>query len=224
MPEPLLALEAVTLLSPGGRPVFRALDWRLDRGGRCHAHGGAGGGGTALLRLCAGIAVPDSGRVVLDGVPLLAGARLHPFVARGALGWVPSDGGLAVNLSLLDNVALPLRFALGLDRRTAERTAQDWLERAGLGPQRLERPVVPGNRDCWMASLARAAAKGSRLWLVDRPLGGLDPAAIQAAEQILREAGRDPEVAMLLVGGAWMAGLGQELRIGNGRVASGSGP
>lgn len=221
MPEPLLALEAVTLLSPGGRTVFRALDWRLERGGRFHAQGGAGAGGTALLRLCAGIAEPESGKVVLDGVPLAAGARLHPFLARGALGWVPSDGGLAVNLSLLDNVVLPLRFALGRGRAEAERTALDWLERAGLGPVRHERPAVPGNRDCWLASLARAAAKGSRLWLVDRPQGGLDPASIQAADEILREAGRDPEVAMVLVGGPWMAGLGQELKIGKGRVGPG---
>jgi putative ABC transport system ATP-binding protein len=222
MPEPILALEAVTLLSPEGRPVFRALDWRLGRGARFHAHGGAGGGGTALLRLCAGIAEPDSGRIVLDGTPL-DGDTLHPFLARGALGWVPSDGGLAVNLSLLDNVALPLRFTLGQGRRDAERTALAWLEKAGLGQVVHERPV-PGHRECWMASLARAAAKGSRLWLVDRPLGGLDAASIQAAEELLGEVARDPGVTLLLVGGAWMASLGQELKIGNGRVFSGVEP
>jgi ABC-type transporter Mla maintaining outer membrane lipid asymmetry ATPase subunit MlaF len=223
MPEPLLALEAVTLLAPEGRTVFHRLDWKLARGARFHAKGGAGGGCTALLRLCAGIAEPDGGRVVLDGVPLKAGVP-HPFLQRGLLGWVPSDGGLAVNLSLLQNVALPLRFAQNHGRAAAERTALDWLEQAGLGCQAHQRPAVPGNRESWVASLVRAAAKGSRLWLVDRPAGGLDADCIQAAERILGQAAQDPDVTILLVGGAWMSSLGLELTIGNGRVFSGREP
>ena len=222
MPE-LLALEAVTLLAPEGRPVFRDLDWRLARGARFHAKGGTGGGCTALLRLCAGIAEPDQGRVVLDGAPLEPGVQ-HPFLRRGLLGWVPSDGGLAVNLSLLQNVVLPLRFAQNLGRADAERTAMDWLEQAGLGARAHQRPAVPGDRESWVASLARAAAKGSRLWLVDRPAGGLDAASVQAAERILGQAAQDPEVTILQVGGAWMSSLGLELTISEGRVFSGGEP
>jgi len=222
MPD-ILALEAVTLIAPEGRAVFRDLDWTLARGARFHAKGGAGGGCTALLRLCAGIAEPDRGRVVLDGTPLEPGVP-HPFLQRGHLGWVPSDGGLAVNLSLLQNVVLPLRFAQNLGRLEAERTAMGWLEQAGLDRRADQRPAVPGDRESWVASLARAAAKGSRLWLVDRPAGGLDTASIQAAERILGQAALDPEVTILLVGGVWMSSLGQELTIGNGRVFSGREP
>jgi ABC-type transporter Mla maintaining outer membrane lipid asymmetry ATPase subunit MlaF len=222
MPEPALALEAVTLLAPEGRAVFSDLDWVLPQGARFHARGGAGGGCTALLRLCAGIAEPDRGRVLLDGVPLRAGVP-HPFLQRGHLGWVPSDGGLAVNLTLLQNVALPLQFAQNQGPAAAERTALDWLEQAGLGPRARQRPAVPGDRESWVASLARAAAKGSRLWLVDRPAGGLDPASIRAAEQILGQAAQDPQVTILLVG-AWSSSLGQELTIGNGRVFAGREP
>jgi len=223
MPEPILALEAVTLAAPEGTPVFRDLDWRLEPGARRYVRGGAGGGCTALLRLCAGIAAPDRGRVVLAGTPL-DGAGRHPFLAAGNLGWVPSDGGLAVNLSLLANVALPLRFARNLGRAEAERTAMAWLELAGLGRQAQQRPAVPGDRDCWAAALARAAAKGSRLWLVDRPAGGLDAASIQAAEAILDRAAADPGVTLLLVGEGWMARFGRELRVGNGRVSAGEAP
>jgi len=137
---------------------------------------------------------------------------------------VPSDGGLAVNLSLLENVALPLRFAQNLGRIEAERSALAWLEQAGLGPWANQRPSVPGGPENWVASLARAAAKASRLWLVDRPAGGLDAASIQAAERILGQAAQDPEVTILLVGGAWMSALGRELSIGEGRVYSGGEP
>jgi ABC-type lipoprotein export system ATPase subunit len=75
-----------------------------------------------------------------------------------------------------------------------------------------------------VASLARAAAKGSRLWLVDRPAGGLDMASIQAAERILGQAAQDPEVTILVVGGTWLSSMGRELNVGNGRVFAGGEP
>ena len=49
-------------------------------------------------------------------------------------------------------------------------------------------------------------------------------ASVRAAEAILERAAQDPEVTMLLVGGAWMSRFGQELLVGQGRVADGGGP
>ena len=222
MPEPLLALEGVTLEAPDGRPVFEDLTWRLERGARHWLRGGLGTGATALLRLCAGLARPTRGTVLLDGVPLDLDALNHPFLNAGDLGWVPTDGGLAVNLCLLDNVALPLRFARKAGREEAEAQASLWLERAGLAAVARSRPRIPADRVSWLTSLARAGAKGSRLWLVDRPAGGLAPASQAAARGILEQAAQDPGTTLVLVGGQWMAGLGEELRIEDGRVLSGS--
>jgi len=222
MPEPLLALEGVTLTAPDGRLVFEGLDFQLARGARFHLEGGLGTGATALLRLCAGLAAPDRGRVVLDGKVLDLDALDHPFLHAGALGWVPTDGGLAVNLTLLDNVALPLRFALNLSRGEAADQAHRWLDEVGLGRVADQRPRVPADRVSWLASLARAGAKGSRLWLVDRPAGGLDAASIKAARDILGQAAQDPDVTMVTVGDAWMAALGDALKIEDGRLSAGS--
>jgi ABC-type transporter Mla maintaining outer membrane lipid asymmetry ATPase subunit MlaF len=224
MREPLLALEDVTLQAPGGRVVFEHLDWRLEKGARHHLQAGLGVGATALLRLCAGLARPSRGRVLLDGTAPDPDTLAHPFVNLGALGWVPTDGGLAVNLTYLQNAALPLRFAQRMAREEAEALAGLWLERAGLAPDAGRRPRVPADRDSWLASLARAGAKGSKLWLVDRPAGGLDAASVRAARAILEQAARDPEATLLLVGGDWMAGLGEPLKIEDGRLASGSRP
>lgn len=223
MAEPLLALEGVSLAAPDGRGVFEDLDWRLERGGRFRLQGGLGTGATALLRLCAGLARPQAGRVVLDGAPLDPDGPGHPFLDAGDLGWVPTDGGLAVNLSLEDNLTLPLRFARKLGRTEAAERAAPWLERAGLARVAQQRPRVPADRVSWLASLARAGAKGAKLWLVDRPAGGLDAASIRAARAMLELAGQDPDVSMILVGADWMADLGTELKIEEGRLSSGSG-
>lgn len=223
MPEAILALEAVSLEAPDGRPVFEHLDWRLPAGGRRYLEGGLGNGASAFLRLCAGLAAPSRGQVLLDGRPLGVDTLGHPFITAGDLGWVPTDGGLAVNLTLLQNVALPLRFARKRPREEAEAVAADWLAKAGLERLANTRPRVPADRASWLASLARAAAKGSRLWLVDRPAGGLDAPALRAAKAILEAAAADPGTSLVLVGSAWMAALGEPLRIEDGRVLEGSG-
>lgn len=224
MPEPLLALEGVSLAAPDGRMVFEDLHWRLEKGARWHIRGGLGTGATALLRLCSGLARPQAGRVALDGAELDLDALNHPFVNGGGLGWVPTDGGLAVNLTLLDNVALPLRFCRKAGKDEAREEAMRWLERAGLARAAGARPRMPADRVSWLTALARAGAKGSRLWLVDRPAGGLDPESRRAAHGILEQAARDPETAMVLVGGDWMGDLGGELRIEDGRLTNGGAP
>ncbi len=222
MPEPLLLLEGATLDAPDGRPIFSGLDAIILPGERWRLRAAPGTGATALLRLCAGLVQPDRGRVRLAGQAPDVDAR-HPFVEAGHLGWVPTDGGLAVNLTLRDNVALPLRFVRGMDRESAQAEAARWLDLAGLGRAQDLRPPVPADRGCWLAALARAGAKGARLWLVDRPAGDLDPAAARAARTLLAAAARDPEAAFLVVGGDWLEGPVQDLGLMDGRLASGSG-
>jgi len=224
MSDALLALEGVTLRSPEGHLVFQGLDWRLQRGGRFHLKWVRGGGASAFLRLCCGIAVPEAGRMVLDGVRLTASYAPHPFLERGALGYVPTDGGLAVNMPLLANVALPLRFALNLGREEAQAEARLWLERAGLLDVAHLRPRVPADVQAWLASLARTAAKRPELVLLDRPPGGLDEQVRLAARDLLAQAGADPKVTMILVGGDWLADLGEPMTIIESRVLTGSQP
>ena len=109
-------------------------------------------------------------------------------------------------------------------REEAERMAAFWLERAGLGALQDHRPRVPGDRASWLASLARAGAKASKLWLVDRPAGGLDPASLHGARTMLERAAQDPETTLVMVGGEWMSALGMPLGIDDGCLSCGSRP
>ena len=112
----LLRLEGVSLEGSDGRMVFQNLNWSLPPGGRVRLHAPSGAGTSALLRLCAGLADPQEGRVLLDEVSLSSHAFAHPFLKEGGIGWVPRDKGLLDNLSLWANVALPLRFLRGHTR------------------------------------------------------------------------------------------------------------
>ncbi len=199
-PAPLVAFEGVTLRAPGGRTVFERLDWQLPRGGRVRVAGGRGSGGTALLRLCAGLAHPAEGRVVLDGVPHDPLARSHPFLRRGALGWVPQGGGLVANLTLAENVALPLRFVGGVPRAEAEARAAEALDGLGLGGDADLRPhaLSPGERQ--LGAMARSALMEAELWLMDRPLDALDEVGLERARRLLAGLPGPPATTFLFVG------------------------
>ena len=198
----LLRLEGVSLEGSDGRKVFQNLNWSLPPGGRARLHAPSGAGTSALLRLCAGLADPQEGRVILDGVSLSAHAFAHPFLKEGGIGWVPRDKGLLDNLSLWANVALPLRFLRGHTRVRAEELAREWLEAGGLSARAQYRPHDLEPRERWLGTLVRTAAVEPRLWLLDRPPSGLDQWGRQHASQILRKAAAKTETAFVIASAA----------------------
>lgn len=218
----ILRLEGVNLDNAEGRSIFQALEWSLEAGARARIHGAPGAGCSALLRLCAGLADPDDGRVILDGIPFSAYAFSHPFLKKGGLGWVPMEGGLLVNLSLCANVALPLRFLRGHSKPQAETTALEMLEAVGLAHRAQARPHVLEPRERWLGALARAAAVEPDLWLLDQPPSLLDSQDRARAGQLLRKAAAKPECSFVMVGqadGGVVDAL--DFRIENGRMVGG---
>ena len=200
MDEPLLAFEGVGLRSRGGRPVLDGLDWQVPRGARVRIAAERGAGSSALLRLAAGLAHPSSGRVVLDGVPLDPYRFDHPFLRRGSVAWVPENGGLVANLTLLQNVALPLRFVKGMGLAVAERAALEVLQNLGLSEQAPLRPAALTARDRHLGVLARSALAAAELWLCDLPLDGLHGEGLEVALRLVEEALATTGATLLVVG------------------------
>ena len=200
MAEPLVLFDEVALRSPGGRIVFAGASWSLARGARVRVGGLRGNGASVLLRLCAGLAHPQWGRVVLEGVPHDPFRFDHPFFRRGGVGWVPQSGDLIANLSLLQNVALPLRFVGGKSRDEAEENALAVLARLGMAEEAPLRPHALEPRHCRMGAFARSAAGRPELWLVDRLFDDLEPDRLELVLAILDEALADPGVTQVLVG------------------------
>ena len=222
MAEPLLVFEGVVLRSEEGKVVFHGLDWSLESGTKVNVRITSGGDASALLRLASGLAHPQEGRVVLDGIPLGPYSFDHPFLRRGAMGWVPREGGLLVNQSLLVNVALPLMFTKGIGRTAAESLAAHALDEAGLSEVVDHRPHVLDPRERWLGALVRATVMEPELWLVDQPPGALNRKMRGTVDLLLDRAVASP-AAMVIVGDdSWiprtsMQGIGLE----NGKLVPG---
>ena len=134
----------------GGRLLFERLDLALAPGEAALVTGPNGAGKSSLIRLAAGLLRPAAGRVERGAAAALA------------------DEGLALD------PRLTLRRALGVGAALDGRPAAPGMEAMGLIPL-AEVPVrmlSTGQRK--RAALARVAASGALLWLLDEPANGLD--------------------------------------------------
>jgi len=139
-----------------------------------------GAGKSSLVRALAGL-VPAEGHARLDHVDLLqqsARDREVGLVFQGQL--------LFPHLSALDNVAFGPR-ARGIPRAEAERSAQEWLGRLGIGELAGRRPRQLSGGQAQRVAIARALATEPRLLLLDEPFTGLD---VKVAMALRIELGR----------------------------------
>jgi heme exporter protein A len=150
---PLLSFESVTLRR-GGRMLFESLNLALDRGQALHVSGPNGSGKSSLLRLAAGLLRAEMGRI--ERSPL----------------------ALADDCVALDR-ELPLRRALRFWEPCVEQT-MDVLGIAHLAPVPVK---LLSSGQAKRATIARVAASGAPLWLLDEPLNGLD---VNGADRVAR--------------------------------------
>ncbi|MDK1472220.1 ABC transporter ATP-binding protein, partial [Streptomyces sp. 549] len=139
-----------------------------------------GAGKTTLLRALLGLT--PRARADLRLGDLEAGA-LPPH--RRQVAWVPQDGALFPHLSALANTAYGLR-ARGVRRAEAVRSAQDWLDRLGVGHLARRRPAQLSGGQAQRVALARALAARPRLLLLDEPLAALDQTTRARVRHTLR--------------------------------------
>lgn len=132
--------------------------------------GPAGSGKTALLRMLAGFAGPDAGRIVVDDEPIDA----VPAQKRN-LGMVFPRGALWPHMSVFDNAAFGLR-ARGDSSAAAARKVEAALALVGLEGAGARRPSDLSPSEQLRVALARALVVEPRLLLLDDPLSGLDAA------------------------------------------------
>ncbi|WP_028567471.1 ABC transporter ATP-binding protein [Salinispora tropica] len=133
-----------------------------------------GAGKTTALRALAGLQPLTSGHITVAGSDLDRPVR-RTFVPaeHRSVGVVFQDYLLFPHLSALDNVAFgPRRH--GVNRRTARRSAGDWLARVGLTEHARRRPGQLSGGQAQRVALARALAVRPAVLLLDEPLAALD--------------------------------------------------
>ncbi len=161
--------------------------------------GPSGSGKSTLLHCLAGIVRPDEGSITYDGRELtgMPDAALSAL-RRGEFGFVFQFGQLVPELTCVENVALPLRLN-GVRRKDAEAAARTWLERLEVDDAAAKRPGEVSGGQGQRVAVARALAPGPRVVFADEPTGALDSLNGERVMELLTDAARSTNAAVVLV-------------------------
>jgi len=144
-----------------------------------------------LGRLVLGLERPDRGRVLVLGQDLGAMPRSQALAFRRRLGYLPAGDGLLQNLSLYDNIALPLRFGSERSEADIQGRIRVILAMLRLQPVAHLRPAQVNEEDRRRAAVARALAFDPEVVILEQPFDGL---TYRAAAELL-EIARGGEAA-----------------------------
>ncbi|MET7289925.1 sugar ABC transporter ATP-binding protein [Streptomyces sp. NPDC005573] len=174
MPEP--PVLAVQGLSKSFGAVRALHDVSLElRAGQAHALAGENGAGkSTLIKTLAGVHRPDTGRLLLDGEPVV----LHsPADARDAgVAVIHQEPALFPDLSVAENIfmgRLPRRSFRRVDHRAAKRAARDLFARLGvdLDPGQPARGLSLADRQ--LVDIAKSLSFDARVLVMDEPTAAL---------------------------------------------------
>ncbi|WNM29914.1 ABC transporter ATP-binding protein [Streptomyces sp. Li-HN-5-11] len=161
--------------------------------------GPSGSGKSTLLHCLAGIVTPDSGSITYDGRELstMTDAQ-RSALRRSEFGFVFQFGQLVPELTCVENVALPLRLN-GTPRRAAEKTALTWMERLEVDDLGGKRPGEVSGGQGQRVAVARALVTSPRVVFADEPTGALDSLNGERVMDLLTDAARSANAAVVLV-------------------------
>lgn len=135
--------------------------------------GASGSGKSTLLGLMAGLDVPTSGSVMIQGRDLFAlNEDGRAEVRRNMIGFVFQSFQLLPNLTALENVMLPVE--LSGQQHGARDTAREFLDRVGLASRLQHYPRQLSGGEQQRVAIARAFAAQPALLFADEPTGNLD--------------------------------------------------
>lgn len=172
----MLEFSEVLLHHPGfDGPLLADLSFAIKAGEVLALTGPSGSGKSSALTLALGAWLPSSGEVHVNGAAtatLDADGLAH---LRTRIGWVPQQGALVSNLSLIENLALPLRWHRRLSDAEARPAMAAACELVDLELDDLPRiqPARAGQEMRQLIALATALVLEPVALLIDEPAAGM---------------------------------------------------
>ena len=152
--------------------ALRGLSLTVADGTMVGLVGRNGAGKTTLMRSVMGHLVPSQGRIRFEGQDLAA-LPAHARAQMG-IGYMPEDRGLVPELTVEENILVPVWVNKSL--KQAERLALVYQVLPELAEMKDRRALLLSGGQQKLVALARALAVGTRLLLLDEPFEGVAPA------------------------------------------------
>lgn len=183
----------------GATPALNDVSLVVPDGSSVALMGASGSGKSTLLHCLAGVLVPDTGSVSVDGVDLRGlSDKQRSRLRLEQMGVVFQFGDLVPELTLVENVMLPLQL-LGVRRGVARERAMDLLASLGVADFAGSRTGAVSGGQAQRAAVARALVHEPRLVLADEPTGALDSVNAEAVLDALVDLTRRSETTLVVV-------------------------
>lgn len=200
--EKTLIIEAKNLTKEyrqGDQKVMALNDVSLSiqRGAFYSITGRSGNGKSTLLNILAGLTIPTSGKVLVDGQGIFALSDEELSLYRNVkIGCIPQQHSVLSNLTVLDNVRLPFHLA----KREGDSTKEAHRLLASVGLEKLagRMPKRLSGGQLKRVAIARALINKPGLLLADEPTGDLDAETTKEIMQIFKKIANDG-TAILMV-------------------------
>ena len=184
--------------SPEGTlTILSDVSFNIEAGASVAVVGASGAGKSTLLALLAGLDLPTTGHVVLNGNNL---GELdedgRAIVRADSVGFVFQSFHLVPSLNALENVMLPLELA-GHD--SARQAARDIIEKVGLGERWSHYPAQLSGGEKQRVAIARAFAAEPAVLFADEPTGNLDSKTGANIMELMFELNHESSTTLVLV-------------------------
>ncbi|BBJ23030.1 ABC transporter ATP-binding protein [Candidatus Nitrotoga sp. AM1P] len=218
-------LQAMNLgkqVESGGQPlvILHEVNFTVEPGDSLAILGASGSGKSTLLGLLAGLDVPSSGTVYLDGVDIFSFDEDERARLRGRLaGFVFQSFQLLPALTALENVMLPLELHGASDARERAMAA---LQRVGLAARLSHLPKHLSGGEQQRVAMARAFVVQPKILFADEPTGNLDAATGGQIIDLMLELNSAQGTTLILVthDNVLAQQCGRQLHLAAGRIVS----
>ena len=157
----------------GDLHVLKGIDLHIDEREVVVIIGPSGSGKSTLLRCINFLEEPTSGTITVDGIPMDSDENINKV--REEVGMVFQRFNLFPHMTVLDNITLAPMKVRKIARSKAEQTAQELLDRVGLGDKSNAYPNQLSGGQQQRVAIARALAMQPKVMLFDEPTSALDP-------------------------------------------------
>jgi putative ABC transport system ATP-binding protein len=160
--------------------------------------GPSGSGKTTFLTIAGLLEAFSAGTYKLDGIDVSRmGDAERSRVRNQKIGFIFQAFNLIPDLSVLDNIEVPLRYR-GMGGAERRKRAADALARVGLSARGKHYPAELSGGQQQRVAIARALAGEPRLLLADEPTGNLDSAMARSVMELLEELHRDGSTIVMV--------------------------
>ena len=167
----------------GGRPVARDVSLRLQRGEAVGLLGPNGAGKTTCFYMITGLITPDVGQIMLDGEDI---TRLPMYRrARMGIGYLPQEASIFRGLTVEQNILAVLEM-VERDPGQRQMMLDELLAEFSITHLRLAEGITLSGGERRRVEIARALASKPSFILLDEPLAGIDPIAVDEVRNLVK--------------------------------------